>query len=398
MTSPTPPQPPTPDPLRASHLSAVRSVVIKLGSQLLSTKDRRLDTAYLATIAAQVKALRDRGLRVTIVSSGAVAAGLAELNLPSRPTDLARLQAVAATGQPRLMNAWSAAFAPHALTVAQILLTYEDIEHRSRFLNLRNTLTALHDLGAVPIINENDTVSTAEIARITFGDNDILASLVATAIRAELLILLSNVDGLLDAAGQPVRTIHSLDHAASLVRKEKSALGKGGMDSKLQAARRLTASGDCLIVAHGRTPDILPLLLAAHPHGSFFPPATSPGRTKVSSRTRWIGAKRPTGTIQVDAGAARAITKNNKSLLPAGILASSVTGDFDRGALISVLDPDHQTIALGLTNYSAQDIRLIAGKKTAEVRTLLGPAAYDEVIHRDNLLPKAPSPTDNPST
>jgi glutamate 5-kinase len=284
------------------------------------------------------------------------------------------------------MNAWAAAFAPHGLTVAQILLTYEDIEHRARFLNLRNTLHALHDLGTIPVINENDTVSTAEIARITFGDNDILASLVATAIRAELLVLLSNVDGLLDASGKSVRTIESLDHAASLVRKEKSALGKGGMDSKLQAARRLTATGESLIVADGRTPDVLPQLLAGQPLGSFFPPA----RARVSSRTRWIGAKRPAGTIRVDAGAARAISRNNKSLLPAGIIASAVTGNFDRGAVVAVLDPDDQPLALGLTNYSAQDIRAIAGKKTAEVRTLLGPAAYDEVIHRDNLLLKTP--------
>src|SRR5690349_6187726 len=189
--------------IRQRYLASVRSVVVKLGTQLLSDKDRRLDADFIARMARQVVALRERGIRVTIVSSGAIGAGLRELNLPKRPTDLARLQAVAAVGQRRLMDAWAAAFAPSGLPVAQILLTREDIDHRTRFLNVRNTIHAVHELGGVPIINENDTISTDELVRISFGDNDILAAMVTHALRAHLLVLLSVVDGILDADGKP---------------------------------------------------------------------------------------------------------------------------------------------------------------------------------------------------
>ncbi|HEY0007108.1 MAG TPA: glutamate 5-kinase, partial [Tepidisphaeraceae bacterium] len=195
--------------------TAVRSIVVKLGTQVLSDAAKRLDVNYLRAVATQVTALRKRGVSVTIVSSGAVGAGLAELNIAKRPTDLARLQAVAAVGQRRLMDAWADAFEPHQLHVAQVLLTREDIDARKRFLNLRNTIHAVHELGAIPVINENDTVSTDEMMRISFGDNDILAASVAVALRAELLIILSNVDGVLDAAGKPVRTIDDIEHGAS---------------------------------------------------------------------------------------------------------------------------------------------------------------------------------------
>ena len=181
--------------------------MIKLGTQLLSDKDGRLDAGYVGEIARQVAELREKKIGVTIVSSGAVGAGLRELNLPKRPTDLAKLQAVAAVGQRRLMDVWAAAFAPHAMPVAQILLTREDVDQRSRFLNVRNTIAAVHEMGAIPIINEHDTISTDEIVKITFGDNDILASLVASALRADLLVLLTVVDGVLDARGQTVSQI-----------------------------------------------------------------------------------------------------------------------------------------------------------------------------------------------
>src|SRR3954470_1498494 len=220
---------------RQRYLAAVRSAVVKLGTQLLSDKDGRLDAAFVARMAKQVAALRGRGVRVTIVSSGAIGAGLRQLNLPKRPTDLARLQAVAAVGQRRLMDVWAAAFAPHNLPVAQILLTREDIDHRTRFLNVRNTVSAVHELGGVPIINENDAVSTDEIVKISFGDNDILAALVTHALRADLLALLSVVDGILDADGKPVRLVEKVAEARELVRAEKSALGRGGMNSKVEA-------------------------------------------------------------------------------------------------------------------------------------------------------------------
>src|SRR5437763_1048129 len=284
------------NPTRKQYLSAVRNAVIKLGTQLLSDAEGRLDAAFIAAIASQIAELRSRGVRVTVVSSGALGAGLRELNLPKRPTDLAKLQAIAAVGQRRLMDVWAAAFAPHGLPVAQILLTREDIDHRTRYLNLRNTVVEIHALGGVPIINENDTISTDELVKISFGDNDILAALVAHVLRADLLVLMTVVDGLLDESGQSVRLVQSLEQAQQLVRKEKSQLGKGGMDSKLQAAKMVTDAGESLIVADGRMPDILPRLLDHEVLGTLFTPSAK----KRSSRSRWMGAARPVGSVTVD--------------------------------------------------------------------------------------------------
>ncbi len=365
--------------MNARSLSAVRSVVVKLGTQSLNDPAGRLDDAFLSTIAAQIVALRSRGIVVTLVSSGAVGAGVAELNLAKRPTDLAKLQAVAAIGQRRLMDAWAAAFEPHALHVAQLLLTREDVDNRTRFLNLRNTIHAVHELGGVPIINENDTISTDEIVKITFGDNDILAASVTHALRADLLVLLSVVDGILDPTGTPVRLVESIDTARDWVRTEKSALGKGGMDSKLTAAKTVTDAGSAMVVANGRMPDVLTRILNGEAVGTLFVPAPK----KRSSRGRWIGSVRPMGTITIDAGAASALVDKNKSLLPAGIVG--VTGEFSPGDVVRIT-ADGRDIASGLTNYSNADVTRIRGMKTAEVRALLGESAYDEVVHRDNLV------------
>jgi len=365
---------------RKLYLSSVRSVVIKLGSQLLTTRDGRLDDNFLRNIASQAVALRERGIQTTIVSSGAISAGLGELNLPTRPKDLALLQAVAAVGQRRLMDAWGAAFAPHAIPVGQILLTREDMDRRARFLNLRNTIHALQEMKGVAIINENDTISTDEIVRISFGDNDILAALVAHVLRADLLVLMSVVDGVLDEKGQPVRLVDRIDHAQQLVRKEKSQLGKGGMDSKLQAARMVTDAGEAMCVVDGRMPEVLTRLLDCEPVGTLF----APSPRKRSSRSRWIGAARPVGAILIDDGAVRALVEKNKSLLAAGITA--VDGTFEKGDLVSIQTQQGVEIARGLSNYPAPLITQIRGLKTAEVRAQLGEAAYDEVIHRDNLV------------
>ena len=365
---------------RRQHLAAVRSVVIKLGTQLLTDKQGRLDQPFLENVTKQLVALRARNVHVTLVSSGAIGAGLRELNLPARPKDLALLQAVAAVGQRRLMDAWAAAFAPHNIPVAQILLTREDMDRRARFLNLRNTIHALHGLGAVPVINENDTISTDELVKISFGDNDILAALVTHVLRADLLVLMTVVDGLLDPAGQPVRLVESIDDAQQLVRKEKSQLGKGGMDSKLQAARMVTDAGEAMVVADGRMENVLVRLLDFEALGTLF----VPGQKKKTSRSRWIGSARPVGAITVDDGAVRALVEKNKSLLPAGVTA--VQGPFEKGDLVSVQSPRGQEIARGLSNYPSHLVDQIKGKKTQEVRDLLGEAAYDEVLHRDNLV------------
>ena len=365
---------------RLKHLAGVRSVVIKLGTQLLSDSSGRLDVDFISKIATQVAGLWARGVRVSIVSSGAIGAGLRELNLSKRPTDLAKLQATAAVGQRRLMDVWAGAFAAHAMPVGQILLTREDIDQRQRFLNLRNTIGALHEMGAVPIINENDTVSTDEIVKITFGDNDLLAAGVTHALHADLLVLLSVVDGVLDEAGNSVRLVENLDEAQQLVRTEKSQLGKGGMNSKFAAARQVTEAGCALVVANGREESVLTNLLAGQEVGTMFLPALR----KRSSWARWIGSVRPEGTIIVDDGAARAVSEKNRSLLPAGVV--KVEGTFEPGAVVAVAREDGHVVARGLTNYSSADVLRIAGRKTADVRGLLGDAAYDEVVHRDNLI------------
>jgi glutamate 5-kinase len=366
--------------IRKQHLASVRTAVVKLGTQLLSDTDGRLDAAFVSTIAAQVASLRERDVRVTIVSSGAIGAGLRQLNLAKRPTDLAKLQAVAAVGQRRLMDVWAAAFAPHNMPVAQILLTREDVDDRTRFLNVRNTIHATHDFGAVPVINENDTISTDELVKISFGDNDILAALVTHALRADLLVLLSIVDGVLDAEGKPLRLVESLERARELVRAEKSAQGRGGMNSKVEAARMVTESGEVMVIADGRMENVIPRILDGEELGTLFVPA---GR-KRSGKSRWIGSARPEGRIFVDEGAARALAEKNRSLLPAGIVR--VEGSFQRGDVVEIVSPDGTAVARGLSNYAAGDVERIRGKKTSDVRALLADGAYDEVVHRDNLV------------
>lgn len=364
---------------RLAYLQTVRTAVIKLGSQMLIDSTGRLDLPFMSRIAQQVVELRRRGVQVTLVSSGAIGAGLAELNLKQRPRDLPKLQAAAAVGQRKLMEAWADAFAPAALNVAQLLLTREDINHRARYLNLRNTIHAVHQLNAIPIINENDTVSTDEIIRITFGDNDLLAALVNGALRAQLLVLLSVVDGLLDAAGQPVRIVRGIEQARALVRDEQSALGKGGMKSKIEAARLVTAAGEAMAVADGRMDNVLIRLFDGQEVGTLFLPSGA----KRNSRSRWIRSVQPAGSLLIDAGAAAAVAKH-KSLLPAGVLGAQ--GTFKEGDVVALIDPAGQIVARGLCNYSADLIPRIAGKKTAQVRALLGDSAYDEVIHCDNMV------------
>jgi glutamate 5-kinase len=364
---------------RVDYLQTVQTAVIKLGTQLLSDSDGRPDPEFLSRMAAQIAQLRQRGISVTLVSSGSIGAGLAELGLKGRPRDLPKLQAVAAIGQRKLMDAWATAFAPLGVNVAQILITRDDINNRARYLNLRNTIHALHGLNAIPIINENDTVSTDEIIRIKFGDNDILAALVTGALRAQLLVLLSVVDGLLDSAGQPVRLVSSIDEARALVRPDKSLRGTGGMKSKLEAARLVNAGGEAMVVADGRMENVLPRLFDAQEIGTLFLPASP----KRNSRSRWIRSVQPAGAIRIDAGAASAV-RRHKSLLPAGIQGAE--GAFKRGDVVALIDPDGLTVAKGLVNYAADDIPKIAGQNTLKVRSLLGDAAYDEVIHCNNLV------------
>jgi glutamate 5-kinase len=367
---------------RAELMSHVRTLVVKLGTQVLSDAENRLDPAFLANIATQVAALHARGVRVTIVSSGAAAAGRTELGLAKRPSDLGQLQAVAAVGQRKLMDAWAAAFAPLGLKVAQILLTRDDIDNRARSLNLRNTVAACHEFGAIPILNENDTISTDELVRISFGDNDILAALTAQALRADALVLLSVVNGVLDANKQTVPEFTSIETAKTYLQPVKSNLGRGGMNSKLEAARIVTQAGELLVVAHGREPDVLTRIVAGESVGTIFTPAAA---TRRAGQRRWIGSARARGTIVLDAGAARAVGQQHRSLLPAGV--AQVRGTFGRGDPVDLLGPDGVLIARGLSNYASDEVEQVRGLKTADVRSKLAAlGAYDEVVHRDNLV------------
>ncbi|GAB4195677.1 MAG: glutamate 5-kinase [Phycisphaeraceae bacterium] len=367
--------------LRQSVLTAAKSVVVKIGTQLLTCDDAgklSLDTAFIRQIAKQIAQLHKKGCRVTLVSSGAVGAGCAVLGIEKRPTDLAELQAVAAVGQRQLMTEWHKAFVRYRMPVGQVVLTRTDFDDRVRFLNIRNCINKLHELGGLPILNENDTVAIEELR---FGDNDLLAALTTNALRADALLLLTTVDGLLDADGNVIDLIEDMNAYLGLLRSESSKWGRGGMATKLEAAKLVMGAGEVAVIASGREPDILRRLLDGEKLGTVCMPA---GR-KLDSRQRWIAlTARPSGTIQIDAGAASAICERGKSLLATGI--TQITGRFERGDVLLVRSDTGKELARGLTNYSAEELRLIMGKRSNQFEKILGKSAYDEVIHRDNLV------------
>lgn len=365
---------------RQQLLANVSSVVVKIGTQALCDAAGRLDTGIIEGIAADIASLqRERGIKVALVSSGAIGAGVAKMNLPRRPRDLPMLQATAAVGQSLLMNLFAAAFGPHNLHAGQILVTREDFENRLRYLNLRNCIHALQACNAVPIINENDAVSVDEIR---FGDNDLIAAHVTNLIRADLLVLLSVVDGLLDERGMVRDVVNEMDaQVMQLVRPEKSARGSGGMSGKLIAAGTVKTAGEPVIIANGKSPGILRRVLAGEPVGTLIVPPAK----RLSSRSRWIGlTARERGSIVVDGGCVAAL-RDNKSLLASGIIR--VGGDFEPGDPVVIVDEAGQTVARGLSNYSREDVEKIKGHKSRDFAALLASENYyDEVVHRDDLV------------
>ena len=368
--------------LRKTVLASARRIVVKLGTQVLTGDDGRLDLPFLKGVATQIAQLRDRRIQVTLVSSGAIGAGCATLGLTKRPRGVTQLQAVAAVGQHGLMAHMHQAFDPLGLNVAQVLLTRGDFDDRVRYLNIRNCVMQLHKMGCVPVVNENDTVAVEELR---FGDNDLLAAMMCHALCADALVLLTAVDGLLDAAGQRVDLVTDMAQARALARPETSARGVGGMSAKLDAARLVTESGEIAVIAKGREPNVLTRLFDSDPLGTVFVPA----QRKLDSRQRWIGlTKRPTGSITIDDGAARALVHHGKSLLATGITAT--TGAYQRGDAVLILDAGGQAIARGLTHYSVDDVSKIMGKRSPQLEKILGRAAYTEVVHRDNLIVIAP--------
>jgi len=368
---------------RKEIITAAKSIVVKVGTAVLTTEEGNLDHQRLQSLARQIKALRSQGFQVVVVTSGAIVAGMTRLGLAKRPQTLPALQAAAAVGQGLLMASYDEYFSALGLGVAQILLTRGDFHERTRYLNARNTISALLDMGVVPIINENDTTATDEIK---FGDNDLLSALVALSIKADLLIMLSDVDGLYERKADGrlslLSTVEEItDEVKSLAFKGPSEVGTGGMESKLEAASLATSAGEAVLVANGRKENILPEIISGSEVGTLFKPA----KVRMASRKRWIGfGARCRGEITVDAGAREALVERGKSLLASGILA--VEGRFQPGDVVAIKDEAGEEFARGLSNYSAEDAHKIKGRKTTEIATLLGFKPYDEVIHRDNLV------------
>lgn len=364
--------------IRQQMLSRSRSLVVKVGTQLLTGGEGRLNTPFMNAIARQLAELAGRGIQITLVSSGAVGFGCRALGMAKRPKDIALLQGVAAIGQVGLMHRWHEIFKRHGMHVAQMLLNRDDFEDRTRYLNIRNCITELHAMNAIPIVNENDTVTVDEIR---FGDNDVLAAQVTNAIRAEVLVLLSVIDGLTDGEGVVQDIVQDVAAVRSMAHQNRTAFGSGGMITKLEAARIVTDAGEAAVIANGRRKDVLLKLLAGEKVGTLFVPA---GR-KMDSRQRWIAMTvRPTGVVIVDDGAAAALAKRNCSLLATGI--TEVTGNFGKGDVVVVRDLRGRELARGLINYSAAEARQIKGHRSTQFEKLLGRRAYDEVIHRDNMV------------
>ena len=363
-----------------------RRVVAKVGSSSLRAPDGGLDRELAAGLVDQIAALRREGVEVVLVSSGAVAAGLAPLGLDRRPTDLPGLQAAASVGQGILVHTYQERFAEHGMACGQVLLTPQDVVDRGRYLNARHTFDRLLELGAVPVVNENDTVATDELR---FGDNDRLAALVASMLNAQLLVLLSDVDGLYPLApdrdvapGQPLDRVddfRALD--PQIVGPSGSDVGTGGMTSKLEAARIATFSGASAVIANARRPHVLVDVTQGAELGTWFPPS----RRRPESRKLWIAfAPQPQGRIFVDQGAVRALTERGSSLLAAGIVEAH--GAFAAGDAVDVVGPDHVVVARGLSTYAVDDVRQILGRSTEWLNAEYGGSYTREVIHRDSLV------------
>jgi glutamate 5-kinase len=357
-----------------------RRLVVKIGSALL-VDSRGLRAGWLAGLAADVAAARARGTEVILVSSGAIALGRRILGLPAGALPLEQSQAAAAVGQIRLARAYEEALAPHGLTAAQILVTLEDIEDRRRYLNSRATMATLLGLGVVPIVNENDTVATDEIR---YGDNDRLAAQIAVTTGADQLILLSDVDGFYSANPRTDPAARRFDIVTAITPEIEamagdpvSGLSKGGMKTKLMAAKTAVAGGCAMAIMEGSVDRPLSALAAGAPC-TWFLPAGDP----QTARKRWIGAMKEKGRITVDAGAARALMQG-KSLLPAGVTA--VDGSFGRGEPVAILGPDGALIAKGLVRYTAAEARTIMGHRSEDIPALLGYPGRAALVHRDDM-------------
>ena len=360
-----------------------KRVVVKVGSNVL-TEDNGLNLKAIRSIARQICRLIESGLEVILVSSGAMASGVKKIGLSARPDELPKRQAVAAIGQAGLMMEYEKAFDRYHRKVAQILLTSEDLSSRKRYLNARNTLYTLLSWKVVPIINENDTVWIEEIK---LGDNDNLAAMITLLMDSDVLINLTDIDGLYSKDPRTCPEAELIPIVSNISKETEKlagdipgALGTGGMISKIKAARKVNSAGVPMVIARGDLPNILLKLFAGQKHGTYFIPKNQ----KLASRKCWIAfSLTPKGILKIDEGAVKALLKKGKSLLPSGIIA--VQGDFGVGAPVEFQNRDNESVGIGLVNYSSTEIQKIRGLKSNHIKQVLGHKSYDEVIHRDNL-------------
>ena len=363
----------------------INKIVVKVGTRLLTYKTGKLNLGIMERLVRELADLKNQGKDIILVSSGAVGAGIGKLNLKKKPVLIQEKQAIAAVGQGVLIQHYEKIFAEHGHVVAQILLTREDIENRGRYINSRNTLWHLFKFNVIPIINENDTISIEEIE---FGDNDRLSALVSTLVDADLLIILTDIDGLHTANPRLDPTAKCIPLVEVISEELKSAAGTagdmmatGGMITKLQAAEIAMSAGIDTVIANGHHENILKRILSGEPTGTYF--CAQGGHLR--SRKRWIAfAQKVKGTITIDQGAEIALKIQGKSLLPIGII--QVSGDFVRGETISITGPKGEEIARGLVNYNAQELKKIMGCKSFEINNVLGYSCEEEVVHRNNLV------------
>ena len=371
------------DLVRQEVFQSCRTVIVKIGTNVLTTDNDRLDLNRIQCIADQIFRIQQTGRKVVLVSSGAVGAGIGILGLNRRPDSLPALQATAAIGQPQLMRTWNDAMQKNALKTAQLLLTGNDFRNRQRYLNVRNTLRTLFDFGVVPIVNENDTVSIKEIA---VGDNDQLASMLATLLPDPLLVILSGIAGLYngppsDPSSVVIPLVEKPDESLiKLAAAEQSTRGRGGMASKLRAILAATGMGETVILASGRSDTVLDDIREGRTTGTLF---LAKGEAVISWK-RWIGfGAPPAGMLVIDDGATRAVRESGRSLLAVGI--AEVQGEFEAGALVGLKSLTGPEFARGLANYSSDEIRRIQGRRSDQIAAALGHVPFGEVIHRDNL-------------
>jgi glutamate 5-kinase len=357
-----------------------KRIVVKLGTGVLTAGDGGLDAGRIAGFCAQVKTLRAEGIEVYVVSSGAIGLGMAALGLAKRPKDISKKQACAAIGQSLLMQNWQVGFAPHGLTVAQVLLTHDDLRLRARYLGVKETLRRIMAYGAIPIINENDTVSAAEIK---FGENDTLSAMVASLVEADLLVMLSTAPGLIDmrGTGQIVPVVRRITpEIEAMAGGTTSETAVGGMVSKISAAKIAVRAGCGVFIASGAEPNVIVRLIAGTGPGTFFVPSGLP----LESKKRWLAYfQRPAGAIQVNACAVPVLREQGRSLLAVGV--TGATGSFEAGDIVDVSGPDGTVIARGKTAYSSDEVPRLAGKKGAELGALYPGRKHLEVVHRDDL-------------